>query len=363
MGKTQYNKKTLLFYISTIKSGGAARVMVNLANEFVNAGYSIILVTNFPSETDYMLDERVIRENIENAESHEKTIKKNIYRCIKLRQFVKSYRPWLAMSFMAENNFRLIISTIGLRIRTVISVRSDPRYEYSTVFRKLLAHVLFRFASGIVFQTKQAQQMFPRAIIQKSTIITNEVASIFYSTKHVKDDYYVAVGRLVPPKNYELMIKAFARFTHEFPTASLRIYGEGEERSQLERLIESLNAVDSIKLMGQVEDVASVLSHASAFILSSNIEGMPNALLEAQAMGLPCISTDCPSGGPAEVIDNGNNGILIPPNDEDALVIALRRITVDTDFAKKLGECAQKSAIKYNPISIFAKWELYLNSV
>jgi len=363
MEKTKYNQKTYLFYISTIKSGGAARVMVNLANEFVDAGYKIVFVTNFPSETDYILNERVIRENIRSSEFHENAIKKNLYRCKKLRQIIKRYKPNLALSFMAENNFRLIISTIGFHTKTVISVRSDPRYEYSTVLRKILAQVLFRFASGIVFQTKQAQQMFPRAIIKKSTIIANEVANVFYSTKHVKDDYFVAVGRLVPPKNYELMINAFARFTDDFPNAVLRIYGEGERRTQLENLISTLNAVNNIKLMGQVEDIASVLSHASAFILSSNIEGMPNALLEAQAMGLPCISTDCPSGGPAEIIQNGKNGILIPPNDEDALVNALKRIAVDTNYAKNLGKYAHDSAMKYNPISIFSRWESYLNSV
>jgi len=90
---------------------------------------------------------------------------------------------------------------------------------------------------------------------------------------------------------------------------------------------------------------------------------MPNALLEAQAMGLPCISTDCPSGGPAEIIDNGSNGILIPTNNEDALVKALKKIANDKSFAKEIGECAQVRAIKYNPNIIFSKWESYLSSV
>jgi len=174
------------------------------------------------------------------------------------------YEPEVTLAFMAENNFRLIVSSLGLKTKTVISVRSDPRYEYCTIFRKLLAQVLFRFANGVVFQTKKAQQMFSQAIVKRSTVITNEVSKVFYSTKHVKNDYYVAVGRLVAPKNYELMINAFARFTREFPNALLRIYGEGEKRPQLENLIETLNVSNNVKLMGQVEDVASVLSHAKS---------------------------------------------------------------------------------------------------
>jgi glycosyltransferase involved in cell wall biosynthesis len=115
--------------------------------------------------------------------------------------------------------------------------------------------------------------------------------------------------------------------------------------------------------MGVSTDVANDIKGAKVFVLSSDFEGLPNALLEAMALGLPCVCTDCLGGGPAMVLDNGVSGLLVPMNDEKALAAALLRLLQNPAEAARLGEAARKKAAQFDPDAVFALWLQYAEDI
>lgn len=356
--------KRFMFYINTLSTGGAERVISQLANRFSDDGYEVMLVTSFPMDNEYPLVEKVERVNLESEEVHQSRFSRNITRVKKLRKLCRSHRPDVLISFMQEPNFRAILSTAGLPVKTIISVRNDPAREYAGRLGRLVGKYVLPMADGCVFQTEQAKQWFPKKLQNKSTIIFNEVSTVFFDTLRDKQPKnIVAVGRLSEQKNHPMLIRAFARIAEKYPEQNLLIYGEGDCRSNLQNLIDQLNLKGRVYLMGATSQVADVLSTAAVFVLSSNYEGMPNALMEALAVGVPSISTDCPCGGPNALIEHEKNGLLIPVGDEESLVAAIDRLLSDSDFAKRIGDAARVSAERYMPKVVFESWKLYIHTI
>ena len=151
----------------------------------------------------------------------------------------------------------------------------------------------------------------------------------------------ISAGRLECQKNFPMLVRAFSDFAKDKNDVVLHIYGEGNDKDMLQDLIDKLGCGEKIKLMGRSNDLVSVYKEANLFILSSNYEGMPNALLEAMAIGLPCISTDCPTG-PSEMIVSGENGLLVPVNDAEKLREAIEFMYNNRDKAEEMGQRARE---------------------
>ena len=228
----------------------------------------------------------------------------------------------------------------------------------------MIAKILYRLADGIIFQTKEAQAYFPKAIQKKSAIIFNPVAERFYQTEHATASHNVVTcGRLIEAKRQGLLIKAFSRIANKFPTENLLVYGEGNQRAALQKLILDLALQDRVFLMGQNTDIAYILSQAKVFVLPSDYEGMPNALMEALAVGVPSISTDCPCGGPRELIASGHNGLLVPCNDENELVKAMDTMLSSPEQAIRMGKNAQQVAQSYKAQLIMRQWKEFMETM
>lgn len=321
--------KKIMFYINAIHHGGAERVMVNLASEFVKNGNECVLVTSFTDSWEYSFDSRVKRISL-----FEKPLRNFIVRNIRLianlRKVIKEENPDTILSFMAEPNFRSIIACCGLNVKRIISVRNDPNREYPNFLFRFFAKALFRFADHVVFQTEDAQRWFPKSIQQKSSVILNPVADEFFST-HFEGERHdiVTTGRLVSQKNHKLLIKAFAQIANMIED-NLYIYGEGELRQELETLISDLGLKNRVFLPGAVKNVADTIKSAKLFVLSSDYEGAPNSLMEAMALGIPCISTSCPCGGPRMLL---NDDFLVDVNDDVQLGDKLLKVN-DLRFFK-----------------------------
>lgn len=235
--------------------------------------------------------------------------------------------------------------------------------EYEGKLMQLIAKVVFRFADGVVLQTEGARAFFPGSVREKSVILSNPLDPQFLNRKIAaeREDLIVAAGRLDENKNHAMLIHAFAKIAEEYPTVKLVIYGEGVLRTALTALVEEKGLSDRISLPGSVTDVASHICKARIFTLTSNTEGMPNSIMEAMALGIPVIATDCPCGGPAALIENGINGLLVPVGDAFALADAFRRIFEDKDFELKLRENACRITEKLAPDRVDKEWEEYLN--
>jgi len=354
----------ILFYINAIHHGGAERVMVNLANMFGENRYEVILVTSFYDKEEYLLNSKVKRLSLEDDNLQQSCIKRNITRVCRLRKICKNEHPDILVSFMAEANFRAILASLFLGIKTLISIRNDPDKEYPNILYRLMAKFLYPLASGCVFQTEDAKKWFSTRIQRKSKIILNQVDEKFYKINYdgIRKSI-VTVGRLEHQKNHNLLIEAFAKISNEFPTVNLEIYGDGSLKKILMNLTTSLGIENRVVFMGSSMDINEKIKDAKLFVLSSDYEGLPNAVMEAMALGLPVISTNCPCGGPTLLINNNVNGILVDVGNKSELAEAMRRILSNEDFAKHISDNARIRALEFQPQKVFEVWEEYIVTI
>lgn len=355
-----------MFYINALSRGGAERVIINLATKFVENGDRVILVTAYIDKHEY-IGLKNIERMVLFPEGRKNGLINNLKRQYslihRLRNLLKKEKPDIAISALKESNFRLILTTLGLNTKTIISICSDPKHEYPKLTHQLLAKSLYLFASGIVFQTEDAKKYFSKNIQKKSRIIMNQIDSRFFENKFTGESHdIVAVGRLVEAKNFELLIKSYAKIA-SYTSENLYIYGEGSLRERLQHVVDENGLKERVFLPGIIENVAETIRSAKLFVLSSNYEGMPNALLEALALGLPCVATDCPCGGPNMLIEDGVNGLLVPINDEELLAEAIKKILGDEQYARRMGKEAALRASKYNPDIVFEQWSNYVDDV
>lgn len=226
-----------------------------------------------------------------------------------------------------------------------------------------LRMVTFRMASGIVFQTEQVQGFFPNSITAHSKVIPNPIIDNNLPEPRLKGDkVIVSVGRFSDQKRHDLLIEAFAALPagHGY---TLKIYGEGPLQGELERQISRLGLNDSVKLMGQAKRVVDHLGEADIFVLTSDHEGMPNALIEGMAMGLACISTDFASGGGRHLIKDGENGLLIPVGDVKAMTAAMNRLITDPELKAKLRRNAPSIRESHSKDIIIPLWIDYITEL
>lgn len=354
----------ILFYINTIGGGGAERVMTNLAKQFAESNCEVIFVTSFPVEREYPLDDRVQRYSLEEQEIKQSRILKNLTRIKKLRNLCKKHKPDVVIAFMAEPNFRAICATRGLPVKTIVSVRNDPNKEYAGKLGHFIGKRILPLADGCVFQTEDAMKWFPTQLQKKSRIIYNAVKPEFYRIEREPvPGRIVTCGRLTGQKNHAMLIDAFANVSKDYQDLHLHIYGSGELKDLLQKQIDSLGLQERVLLMGATNHVPEVLRTTDIFVLSSDYEGMPNALMEALATGVPSISTDCPCGGPRMLIENEKNGLLVPVGDQEAMENALRKMLSDRVFTEATGAEARRRAVEYLPEKIFEEWRGYIHQV
>ncbi len=361
-------KKKIMFYIGSLGKGGAERVVVNLATYFRNEGYEVGIVTTYRLEEEYEEPEQVKRYVLEdvNRVVTGSRVKYFISRCKNIRKIWKEEKPDVIMALVGKNNMMALLTSIGLRIPVFISVRSDPNREYAAKSMRLVSKTLFRRAKGIIVQTEDAKAYFPKSMQKKTRILPNSLDPRFIKARHegARAQEIVMVGRLDANKNHQMMFRAFARLHKEYPELKLMIYGAGFEGTdtmpQLKGLAEELGIADKIVWMGRRSDIPDCISKSRIFALTSKYEGMPNALLEAMALGLAVISTDCPCGGPKTVIRDGENGLLIPVDDIDALELALRKILENPEYEETLGRNAAKLGVELAPEKVNRMWKDYI---
>lgn len=356
----------VLMYIESFRRGGAERVFAYLANHFCSDSTSVVLVNDFVTDSsieEYPLDSRIYREYIQVSNRGGRIVK-NFYRMHKLRMIIRREKPDLVISFLRGPVTRMLLATVLMDVIKVVSVRNDPYHEFGpSRINKFVYGNLLRMADGCVFQLPEAANYFPKAVQKQMAVIKNPVKSSFFSVKRscsVSD--IVTFGRLEEQKNHFLLIDAFSKIAKDFPEENLVIYGEGELRESLVDHIKKIGLIDRVFLPGNISDTASKLSTCKVFVLSSNFEGMPNALLEAMAAGVPIVSTDCPCGGPRELLRSGG-GLLVPVGDCDSLADALTWVLSNYQKAVDMGMMAHQQALLFKEDIVLKQWDDYFGQL
>lgn len=357
-------QEKIAFYINSLGKGGAERVMVNLARHFVKKGYEVVLVTSRYQTDEFEQPEgtrRIISEVFESGTMNPFSylIKRFLY----IRKIWKTEHPDRILCFIGKCNVIGLLTSWGLGIPVFVSVRSDPKQEYASKLMRFLSRTLFARAAGIIVQTQEAKNYFPKRLQKKTVILPNSLDERFLIPRYEgnRKNEIVSVGRLDENKNQELLIRAFANLAFDYQNWTVKIYGGGVNdsgtRPRLEQLAKELKVDDRVLFMGRSSDIPAQIRESRIYVLTSNFEGMPNALLEAMALGLACISTDCPCGGPREVIQTGENGILVPVGNQKALEKALREIMDSPELEQKLGRNAHKIGDKLSLERVNQAWE------
>lgn len=350
--------------ISSLIKGGSERVMCNLADYFVQQGNRVTLVTQYQREDEYPLNPKVKRilSQITEAEMGRNRISNFIRRFQKLRNIWKTEKPDAILVFIGKNNFMALLTAWGLHIPVVVSVRADPNQEYPNRWMRFMARHLFKKAAGVILQTRECMEFFPKAVQRKSVILHNPVNEVFFENPYEgeREHTIVTVGRIDENKNQALLLRAFALIAADYPDYQIILYGKGDQEENLKQLADNLEIADRVIFAGNESDVAGKIKKAGVFVLTSNTEGMPNALIEAMVLGLPVIATDCPCGGPRDLIEDGVNGILTPVGDVDKMKENLQHILNDLQNALHMGQTARESTAIYREKIVYREWMEYL---
>lgn len=355
-----FYEKKILFTCHSLTSGGAERVICNLSN-YLNQKNKVYITTLFDRPIAYKLDNDVV---IKSCKLKKDNIIGKISNAFEIINTIKNISPNYVISFCPTmcfiTCFFRIFNKKLKKCKLIVSERNNPENEYKNNVMKKIANFLYSKADVIVFQTKDAMYFFDEKVRKKGVIIPNPINEKFidYDNRTIeKENIIVNVGRLTIQKNQKNLILAFSKIIKIHADYKLYIYGVGELENELKKLIKEQKLEKKVFLKGTSQDLATELSKCKIFVLSSDFEGMPNALMEAMSLGMACISTDCPCGGPKELISNYENGLLVPTNDFVLLANRINELIENDDLRQKIENNAKKIIITYNPKAIYKKWE------
>lgn len=312
----------IIFITATLTSGGSERVISLLANKMAEKGHQIEVICLRKQIVFYPINSDVKITFAAREALYDSMPLKIIW----LRKYINLVSPDVVIPFMTAVYCTTILALLGLDIPIIASERIDP--TYSSILRKMVRKIFLPMVTHLVVQTENIKRYYSKKIQKKTSVIYNPVSDkVFEFSTSTKINQIISVGRLFPQKNQKIMIDAFNRIKDKYPDYKLVIYGEGPLREELETYIRKLTLEDVVLLPGRNEEVINELKKSKLFCLSSNYEGMSNALIEAQCVGLPIITTRV--SGAEELIENNKNGIIIDKGNVEALAEAMNLLLRD----------------------------------
>lgn len=333
----------IVFVVPDMVGGGTERVVALLANKFVEKGHKVAVMLFAGNRVAYPLDPKVEICMAGEASGGKLTVR--IKRIMRMRRFYRQNKDCCIFAFSVMGAVFSTIAAAGIPHRMLVSERNDPmKYEH-----RRIRNWSYQRVDKLVLQTEDMKQCFPKNIREKAVVIPNPVADGMPSRfEGERKKWVVSAARLEPQKNHKLLINAFAEFVKQHTDYELHLFGIGELQESLEQQVKELKICEKVIFHGFSPNVKEEIRDSAMFVLSSDYEGISNSMIEALAMGVPVISTDCPVGGSAAYIQNEESGILTPVGDKAALVRAMNRIADDPVFANKLSENAVKIKEKYS---------------
>lgn len=360
----------IVFLYGNMQRGGAQRVISCLAAYCAQMGDDVTILTLDGGGSDYELDPgiRVLGLNVagDSANKLDSAMRfLSIER--KLRAWMKTEKPDAVLAFSTKIAMRMQLARAHGRPALICSERANPAFRAENAAARM-EHRLLKKADGFIFQTQRVSRLFSERLQKIGTVIHNGLFSKDIPEEltafSVRDHKAVcAVGRLDnDQKAYDVMLDAFALFREKHPEHVLHIYGSGGSEAAIRAQAEALGLADSVMLHGNLPHVIHEIKDMGMFLMTSRFEGMPNALIEAMACGLPCVCTDC-DFGPAELLRDGENGLLVPVDDVAAIAAAMGRIADDPVLAEKLSRGALEIRQTHGRETICGQYRDYILSI
>ena len=355
----------LLFVNTDLGYGGAEKIMAWVANKMAELGNDVTFLTYRDEKANYQPLSPSIRRVHLQLETHGGSLLGFLKSSRILRKHIKKKGYDVAVAFLSPSQIRLVKACKGTDTISLISQRGDPYYKKNqTGIRKIVFRwmdKIFCEADAYVFQTQQAMSYYPQSIQDKGTVIANPINILTRTVPRRAEKRIVNVARLdIRQKRQDLLINAFNMLSDKYPDYTLEFYGSGEDEQQLKTMA---GGNSRIVFKGVTNNVVESIQNASMFVLASDFEGIPNALLEAMSLGVPCISTDCSPGGAAMLIDSSEKGILVEKGEAKALAAAMEKFILNPDLAEVCGQHAKVVNELYNENRIASQWKEFFDII
>jgi glycosyltransferase involved in cell wall biosynthesis len=372
--KGEYRKKKVFFIIGKLEGGGAERVVIRLLRYLDRERFTPLLVM-FEKEGVLLED---VPADVKILDCGRRRGGGSILWFGNLVGFFRREKPDVALSFMWFTNAVTLFSRFLSRvpIRVVVSERfsvlGSREAFVAEVSRRISIWLLYGFAERIICNSEAMKRQFvdnfhfPESRV---AAIYNpvDIAEILRRAGERETDWdlpedlpvVVGMGRLSPQKGYDLLIRAAEKVRVPF---LLLLLGEGKEEGRLRGLAERLGIGGRVVFAGFRRNPYPYLRGASVFVLPSRYEGFPNALVEAMALGLPCVATRCPTG-PEEIVTHGEDGLLVPVEDPEGIAQGIDLLLKDASLCKRLGTAAAERVMEFDVTRIVRKFEDLLEEV
>lgn len=353
----------IAFVISSLRMGGAERVLSLVANGLADRGHKVSVLTFQPEDTapHYPLSPSIALRQLDLAThggSFLSGLGNNLRRIRTLRRQLRRLAPDAVVAFMDATSVLCILATRGLAMPVFAAEHIDPAHHDIGPIWTMLRQLSYPFATKVLLLTSGIDAYFSPRIRARCVVMPNpvEVDCSGDPQLELHGQAVVGMGRLHPQKGFDLLLRAFAKIVQQHPKAMLWILGEGPERGVLEALRDALGLSGRAFLPGAVTNPGPVLRQAEVFALPSRYEGFPLALCEALACGLPAVSTRF-SVGVKDIAHHEENALVIPPNDVDVLSMALDRLLGDEALRARLAAAAPLILQRYGLESVLDRWE------
>lgn len=342
----------ITFFMGSMCRGGAERVISIISNDYCARGWDVEIAVLLKNKVEYDLDARIRIVDLTGKYASYIKNAPHWYKCI--RRYLKERKPDRVVAFAGRINALVLTASMGLGLPIIVSERNDPMHDGRSPMMRRYCDTMYHRAKAIVFQNKHEQSCFSAAHAARSYIIPNPIRVTALREKENCDYILTTAGRLNAQKNQKVLVAAMEKIHKAYPQARCRIYGEGDLRGALQTQINELGLQDVVTLEGKVSDIHERLALCDLFVMTSDFEGLSNALIEGMMVGLPCISTNYP--GADELIQNEENGMLVPCGDAETLAETVIKLLGDPARMAKLAESAKESARQYHADLVLEQW-------
>lgn len=390
--------KTVYIVLYTLSVGGAERHASSIANYLSKHGYNVKIILLQNDIVEYYLQDDIEVIPLSNLNYPDvvtnskvsfanklllktyKKISEDKYNFLDRKLYIESlYLRKLGFYFSTQNNIEHSIVLSFMTIPNITTAILKKKFRYKLILGEFtspqlefevdapenrLKQMYFPNADGFVFQTYEQEEFYSYLESVKKIVIPNPIEEIsvnpFYGKRKKEIVNYC---KHVKAKNLPLLIHAFAKLVKEYPEYKLVIYGDGPERNNTEKCVIDHGIQDNVVLRPYARNVLELVRDSAMFVSSSDREGISNSMLEAMAIGLPTVCTDCPAGGARMFIDSYKNGIIVPVNDSEALYKAMKYVIDNPDKANIMAENAINIKKTLEKNMILKQWYDFLNNI